>query len=165
MMVKKIRKATKVDLEKILGIYAAARSFMASCGNPTQWGTEYPPKDLVEKDIKARRLFACEGEDGIVHGVFAFIIGADPSYGYIEQGSWPDESPYGTIHRIASDGILSGLVASCVAFCEKQIPTLRADTHRNNLPMQHLLTKNGFIRCGIIYTDDGTSRIAYQRSV
>lgn len=49
---------------KILGIYAAARSFMASCGNPTQWGTEYPPKDLVEEDIKARRLFACEGRTG-----------------------------------------------------------------------------------------------------
>jgi predicted GNAT family N-acyltransferase len=29
--------------------------------------------------------------------------------------------------------------------------------------MQQLLTKLGFVRCGIIYVDDGTPRVAYQR--
>ena len=33
-----------------------------------------------------------------------FIIGADPTYEVIEDGAWPDNSPYGTIHRIAGDG-------------------------------------------------------------
>ena len=29
--------------------------------------------------------------------------------------------------------------------------------------MRHLLEKNGFKECGIIYVEDGTPRIAFQR--
>ena len=29
--------------------------------------------------------------------------------------------------------------------------------------LEKLLEKHGFVRCGIIYTDDGTPRLAYQR--
>ena len=29
--------------------------------------------------------------------------------------------------------------------------------------MQHVVTKHGFKPCGIIYTDDGTPRIAFDR--
>ena len=31
--------------------------------------------------------------------------------------------------------------------------------------MQHLLDKNGFTYCGIIYLDDGTERLAYQKQL
>lgn len=31
--------------------------------------------------------------------------------------------------------------------------------------MQHLLDKNGFKYCGIVYVEDGTERIAYQKVV
>ena len=31
--------------------------------------------------------------------------------------------------------------------------------------MQHLLEKNGFTPCGIIYVANGTPRIAYQRVI
>jgi len=36
------------------------------------------------------------------------------------------------------------------------------DTHADNKPMQHLAEKHGFTRCGIIYTGDGSPRIAYE---
>ena len=39
---------------------------------------------------------------------------------------------------------------------------IRVDTHRDNKVMQHILTKQGFQRCGIIYVKNGTERIAYQ---
>ena len=39
------------------------------------------------------------------------------------------------------------------------------DTHKDNLIMQKFLSKNGFDRCGIIYVEDGTERIAYQKLV
>lgn len=42
---------------------------------------------------------------------------------------------------------------------------LRADTHADNKVMQHLLEKNGFVRCGNITLADGTSRIAYHCTV
>ena len=29
--------------------------------------------------------------------------------------------------------------------------------------MQHLIEKNGFQRCGIIYVEDGSPRIAYEK--
>ena len=40
---------------------------------------------------------------------------------------------------------------------------LRADTHADNAVMQRLLEGAGFVRCGIIYTDDGMPRLAYQK--
>lgn len=42
------------------------------------------------------------------------------------------------------------------------IPNLRADTHRNNRTMRHLLEKSGFRYCGIIHVADGSERLAYQ---
>ena len=56
-----------------------------------------------------------------------------------------------------------GLFAKCVAFCEKKVPYLRADTHFDNHTMQHLLEKNSFERRGIIYLKNGDPRIAYQK--
>lgn len=60
-----IRQATTEDLEQIMQIYAYARSFMAANGNPTQWGDSYPPRQMIEDDIKRencmfwRRATAC----------------------------------------------------------------------------------------------------------
>ena len=40
---------------------------------------------------------------------------------------------------------------------------VKGDTHEDNYVMQKVFEKNGFRRCGIIYVEDGTPRIAYQR--
>lgn len=40
---------------------------------------------------------------------------------------------------------------------------MRIDTHENNKVMQHLIKKNGFQECGIIYVEDGSPRIAYEK--
>lgn len=47
-----IRKARSEDLETILKIYEDARAFMAENGNPDQWKDGYPPKKLVEEDLR-----------------------------------------------------------------------------------------------------------------
>ena len=47
-------------------------------------------------------------------------------------------------------------------YCKEDFDNLRIDTHDDNKKMQHLIEKNGFIRCGIIYVYDGSPRIAYQ---
>ena len=41
------RGATRSDLPEILKIYARAREAMAAAGNPTQWGTSFPPHKSV----------------------------------------------------------------------------------------------------------------------
>ena len=45
------RGARRADLDAILKIYARARQAMADSGNPTQWGDNFPPQELLEEDI------------------------------------------------------------------------------------------------------------------
>lgn len=156
-----IRTATTADLAQILAVYQTARTFMAENGNPTQWGTTYPAVELLEEDIRCSRLFVDE-VDGRVCGVFMFAIGDDPTYAYIEDGKWLDTSPYGVIHRVASNGTVGGVLKRCVEFCRTKSSHLRIDTHADNHVMQKLVSAAGFTRCGIIYVEDGSPRIAYE---
>lgn len=156
-----IRLAKTEDLPVIMKIYETARTYMKENGNPAQWGDEYPAKEMLENDIRREELYVyCE--DQVIHGVFAFIIGEDPTYLNIEDGSWLNDQPYGTIHRIAGDGIVKGVFKKCIDYCKKQIDNLRIDTHHDNHTMQHLISKNDFQKCGIIYVEDGSPRLAYQ---
>ena len=157
-----IRKAENGDLNSILKVYETAREYMRQNGNPDQWGTDKPQKEMLEDDIAKGQLFVGDDE-GRICFVFAFILGDDPTYSYIENGNWLSDKPYGTIHRIASDGTVSGVVKSAVDFGREFISNIRIDTHKNNKTMQHVVEKLGFSRCGIIYIEDGTPRIAYQK--
>ena len=154
----KIRHAELTDLEEIEAIYTQARVFMAENGNPTQWKDGYPQRSLLEADIEQENLYVVL-TDTEIWGVFLFVIGEDPTYGYMEGGTWRSDAAYGTIHRIASRG--SGVFSACLDFCRSKCDHIRIDTHADNKPMQHLAAKHGFSRRGIIYVADGTPRIAY----
>ena len=154
--------AKEADLPWILKIYDIAKAYMCANGNPNQWNGAYPDSETLRTDIEKQRLYVYK-RDGRIHGVFMLLLEEEPTYAYIEDGSWREEAPYGTIHRLAGDGEVKGLFAKCVAFCEKKVPYLRADTHFDNHTMQHLLEKNGFERRGIIYLKNGDPRIAYQK--
>lgn len=157
-----IEPAVPADLSAVLRVYEAARAFMAATGNPHQWGTSFPPKAQLCEDIALRQLYVAR-QDGTVHGVFAGVPGPDPSYTVIENGAWRSETPYLTLHRVASDGTIHGFFAAAVAFCERITPHLRVDTHDDNAVMQHLIEKTGFQYCGRIYVEDGTPRRAYEK--
>lgn len=157
-----IEKAKLEDLTRILQIYASARKFMKQSGNPRQWGDSFPPEDLPAKDIEKEQLYVVKDDTGI-HGVFAFIIGKEPTYEKIEAGAWISDTEYGTLHRVAGDGTVHGIFDKIVDFCGQKIGHLRIDTHEENQIMQHLICKNGFQKCGIIHVLDGTPRIAYER--
>ena len=144
------RGAVRGDLPQILQIYAHAREAMAASGNPTQWGDNFPPQELLEEDIDSNRLFVYV-VNGQLLGVFAFILGVDSTYQVIEDGAWLNDTlPYGTIHRLASSGKSKGVASAVIEWCLEHCQSLRADTHADNQIMQHLLEKNGFTRCGII---------------
>ncbi len=162
-----IRPAGSGDMDKILNIYAGARRFMEARGNPTQWAGGYPQRELLEEDIRRGELYVICGGDGRLRGVIAFILGEDPTYAVIEKGAWLNHRPYGTIHRLAGDGS-GGIFRECLDFCLTRCPDLRADTHEKNIPMQRVLERNGFRRCGYINVDKkygDTLRIAYQYQV
>lgn len=159
-----IRNAKIEDLDEILKIYSYARTYMAENGNPTQWSDGYPKKEMLLNDIVQNNLYVGYDDTGI-HFVFAFIIGRDKCYEYIENGSWINEEKYGTIHRIAKDEQTKNIFPSALSFCTSKISNIRIDTHHDNKIMQHIIEKNGFTKCGIVYMEDKTPRIAYQKCI
>ena len=161
---KNIRKAEEADIPRLMEIFDIARRFMTENGNPTQWVKGYPGECLIKEEIAKGHCFVvCKDSDEIV-GTFCFIVGEDPTYLVIKDGAWLNDKPYGTIHRLASRGSEKGVGKACIDWCAGKVSEIRADTHRDNIPMQNLLESNGFTKCGIIYTHNGTERIAYQRS-
>lgn len=156
-----IRAAAPADLPALDAIYRSARAFMAASGNPHQWGTTRPTRAQLEGDIARGQLWlVCR--DGIPHGAFALITGADPTYGVID-GAWRSDAPYLTLHRVAGDGICHGIFTAAVAFAAARCPHLRIDTHADNHPMQAHIQAAGFVYCGIIRLEDGSPRLAYER--
>lgn len=156
----KIRKAVQEDLPKIKEIYAAARCFMRENGNHSQWDDQDAPELVTEMDIKKGQLYVLETSE--IHVVFVFWKGEDPMYAVIEQGNWLSDEPYGVVHRVASDGSVQNALGYIMDFCRLHISHLRIDTHEDNKVMQHVLEKQGFQRCGIVYVGDGSQRIAYE---
>ena len=158
-----VRKATPRDLERIMEIFEAAKAYMHSHGNVNQWNGAYPQKELILSEIECGHCYVVCNADNIV-GTFCLIFGEDSTYAVIEDGQWKNEAPYATIHRLASDGSVKGVGHSCIEFSYNLLENLRADTHADNITMQRLLEKEGFVRCGIIHLKDGAPRIAYQKS-
>lgn len=158
-----IRKTELTDIDAALAVYALAKQYMRRCGNLHQWTGEYPGRGDVARDIAAGNSYVGIDADGRVRFVFAFILGEDSTYNYIEGGQWLSDAPYGTIHRIASDGSTSRVVEAACRFCSRICPNIRIDTHADNQPMQTALLRCGFTRCGVIYLADGAPRVAFQK--
>lgn len=158
-----IRPTTYADIEALQAIFDYARAQMAADGNPTQWGDDYPSRKQIESDIQRGVSYVVEHK-GKPCATFVFIIGEDPTYTYIEDGEWLDDTLlYGTIHRIASNGQERGVFPFVLNWCSAQCGNIRIDTHEDNKRMIHLIEQAQFKRCGVIYTRDASPRIAYQK--
>lgn len=127
-----------------------ARKYMAEHGNPTQWTDGYPSEPLVSDDIASGDCYVCVRANKIV-ATFVLREGMDPTYEVIEEGAWPNDDPYATIHRIASNGEVKGVVSLSIKFALQHHDTLRLDTHRDNIVMQRAIEKEGFEYCGVIH--------------
>ena len=158
-----IQKAELSQLPQLMAIYEKARIFMARSGNPDQWGTAYPPEEMIRQDIQDGKCYVNLQNDKLL-AVFYFAVESDPTYGYID-GAWLNDAHYGVIHRIAVEESGKGAAAECFRFAESLCDNIRIDTHEHNIPMQRCLAKLGYTRCGIIYLEDGDPRIAYQKVI
>lgn len=160
-----IRLAQEQELDNLMQLYAHAQNFMRQNGNPNQWGTEYPSREIIQEDIRKQQLWVCHDKEQIL-AAFVFAPGPDEAYATIYEGEWQnDEAAYWVIHRVASYGKTKGVATFCLDWCWQQQKNLRIDTHRDNLPMQNLLKKCGFAYCGVIYDIRANSeRLAFQKS-
>lgn len=159
-----IRKARPADLPGLMLLFEQGRRIMRESGNQKQWTNGYPTAEIVMQDIRNGNCHICLDEKGEAVGTFVLIQGEEPTYHRIYEGAWADDTrPYATIHRLAAAGPGRGVAAACLKWCGEQSPNLRADTHRDNRIMQHILQKHGFRYCGIIYLANGDERLAYQK--
>lgn len=157
-----IRQSVMEDLPSIMKTYDTARQFMRKNGNAKQWINGYPQEDLICQDIESGHSYVCIKDDQVL-GTFFFMSGEDPCYNRIDNGHWSSDKPYAVVHRIASSGQVHGILKKCLDYCSQTADYLRIDTHRDNIPMQSALKKYGFRECGVVYMEDGTERIAFDR--
>lgn len=159
-----IRPTELCDLDRIDEIFAAAKRFMRRSGNLFQWSSAYPDRDAVLADVERGVSYVVENDYGLAVATFAFIPGEEPTYREI-KGAWLDDSPYCTIHRIASDGSERGMLKRCLDWCFNRCGNIRIDTHADNRLMRKRLMDYGFTECGIIRLHDGSDRIAFQKHI
>ena len=157
-----IRKATYDDLAAIKEIFIIAKDKMKKDGNLKQWEKIDYPFCYTKEDIDKGQCFVIENNEKELVATFVYIVGIDPTYNYIE-GSWLNNHPYGTIHRIASNGKEPHIFEEVLKYINSFHIDTRIDTHSDNLRMKHLIKKYGFTYCGTIYVRDGTPREAYQK--
>ena len=61
-------------------------------------------------------------------------------------------------------GKAKGVGSFCMNWAYEQFPNVKIDTHRDNVVMQNMLKKNGFVYCGIIHLVNGEERLAFQKA-
>lgn len=158
-----IRKATLKDIDTLMNLYAHARGEMVKNNNPHQWKDSEPEKCKLITRINNGVHYIIE-ENSQICGAFSLIPGKDSTYDYIE-GSWTNDLPYLTIHTIASNNIIKGILKAALDYGFSICSTIRIDTHKDNSIMIHLLEKYGFSYCGVIYLENGEPRNAYMKTV
>lgn len=164
----KFREAVKSDINAIMNIIKQAQEYLKIQGI-NQWQNNYPNVETIERDISNKNSYILL-QNNIVVGTTAVIFGEDKNYNHIYDGSWISNDKYAAVHRIAveSDNKGFGLASVMLNNIEtialnKDVHSIRVDTHEKNKSMQKLLRKNNFQYCGIIYLEDGSKRLAFEK--
>lgn len=159
----------KEDIYSVVEIMNEAKQYFKQHHIP-QWQNEngYPNEKDVQWDMHKGGSWVVK-ENADILGYSFIDVYNDPNYAYIE-GKWLNNEPYVVIHRTCVKSAYKGrniaslFVKKAEEICkEKKIYNIRVDTHEKNIAMQHMLEKNGFVKVGTIYVEDGSPRFAYQK--
>jgi ribosomal protein S18 acetylase RimI-like enzyme len=161
------RRAVTADLNEIMVIIKQAQDYLKNAGI-NQWQNNYPNIEVMNRDIENKNCYVLVDGDIIV-GTVTVIFGVEKSYEYID-GKWLSDLDYAVVHRIAvraeykGKGLASVMMRNVEHMClEKGIHSIKVDTHEDNRSMQRLLQKSGFVYCGVIYLQDGSKRLAFEK--
>lgn len=160
-----IEKAKLTDLSEIVAVIESARAYLKAQGIDQWQKSAYPAISDIRTDIENDVAYVLKVA-GKVAAYGAVIAGFDPAYDLI-QGAWRnDNHDYVTVHRMAVSTAFRGqalgqrfLTSVFETFSTYQ--DFRVDTHPNNQIMQHILTKLGFEKCGVVMFEG--ARWAYQK--
>jgi len=164
------RQAVEKDINDIMCIIRQAQNYFKKHGID-QWQNNYPTIETIQKDIQNKNGYVLV-EDNKIIGTVALFLTGDKNYDVIYSGKWITNETYATIHRIAIDSnykgqgrsnfILKQMEKKCL---QNGIHSIKVDTHRENEAMKKWLLKNGFQYCGVIYLEDQSERIAFEKQI
>jgi RimJ/RimL family protein N-acetyltransferase len=166
----KIRLSNSADVLRILSIINDAKQYLAS-QEIEQWQNGYPNRTQIENDISNNESYVVVNGKNKVVATAMFTIRPEPTYKNID-GNWlvNENEKYGVIHRMAIKKAFRKLGLATFMFQEfhlqlfdNSIHSLKIDTHEKNLGMQTLIKKLGYQYCGIIYTNFGDKRMAFEK--
>lgn len=164
------RKSKIEDLESMMTIIKQAQNFLKA-NKIDQWQNNYPNEQVLLKDIAEGESYVLEGE-GKVLATTVISFQGESTYDEIYEGSWLSNQQYAVLHRVAvhegykGSGLGKKLIDHAEQMCkDKKIKSIKMDTHQDNKSMQRLLEKTGFTYCGIIYLQDGSMRLAYEKII
>lgn len=164
------RKAGKTDINNIMKIIKQAQAYFKK-QSINQWQNNYPNAEIISKDIDDKNSYVLLKDNNIV-ATAAVSFDGEKTYESIYDGQWISNNEYAVIHRIAVDnnykglGLSSQIMKNVEKLClNKGVYSIKVDTHEENLSMQKLLKKNKFQYCGVIYLEDGSKRIAFEKTL
>ena len=162
------RKAVETDVDSIMKIIKQAQDYFKEKGI-NQWQNNYPNVEVISNDVAEKNSYVLLKNNEVVATAVVSFKG-EKTYESIYEGEWISNKEYAVVHRIAVDnnhkglGLSSQIIKNVEELCvEKGVSSIKVDTHEENLSMQKLLRKNKFEYCGIIYLEDSSPRIAFEK--
>lgn len=162
------RKSVKADVNDIMKIIKQAQDYFNKQGI-NQWQDNYPNVETILNDIANKNSYVLLKDNNIV-ATAAVSFDGEKTYDSIYEGKWISNNEYAVIHRIAVNnnykglGLSSQIIKNVEQLClNKGVYSIKVDTHEENVSMQKLLKKNKFQYCGIIYLEDESKRIAFEK--
>lgn len=164
------RKAVEEDVNSIMDIIKQAQEHFREKGI-SQWQNNYPNIETVKKDVSDRNGYVLLNDNNVI-GTVVVTFDGEKNYESIYKGQWISNNQFAVIHRIAVDtnykglGLASIIIKNIEEICSNNgVHSIKVDTHKENLAMQKLLQKNRFQYCGIIYLEDNSERIAFEKTL
>ena len=162
------RKSVNSDIKDIVSIIEEAQSYFKE-NNIDQWQDGYPNEETIMNDIESKESYVLLKDNKIIATAYLSFSG-ESDYDKIYDGKWISQGNYAVVHRVAVSNIMKGngiareLFKYIEEIClENNIKHIKIDTHRENKSMQKFLNKNGFEYCGVIYLEDNSERIAFEK--
>ncbi|MGH4051542.1 MAG: GNAT family N-acetyltransferase [Clostridium sp.] len=162
------KKAVAADANSIMNIINQAQDYFRE-REINQWQDNYPNFETVMSDINNKNGYVLLEDNNLV-GTVVVTFDGEKNYEFICDGNWISNDKYAVIHRIAVDinykgrGLSTIIIKNIERLClDRGIRSIRVDTHKENISMQKMLSKNDFKYCGIIYLDDQSKRIVFEK--
>ncbi|MDM0458383.1 GNAT family N-acetyltransferase [Clostridium perfringens] len=162
------RQAKISDLDQIVEIIELSKKYLKET-KVDQWQNGYPAKEDLRRDIESGNSYVLTNKDEIVATTVISLDG-ESTYNSIFNGEWITNTEYIVMHRVAvhdkykGKGIFKELIKEAESLAlNKGISSIKIDTHRDNISMQRAVVKNDFKKCGIIYLEEGSERIAFEK--